>query len=180
MVSLLGPRENRKNKQIQADLRCSFYYTHIPISLGEMILHLYKKAIKCVIYLESVLSKWFRFLKIFGSLQRISFNYLKTHWYGTLHCLPKLDKWIYTKVTKHSATPSEQTVCSAPLSPKGKTRKTRIKATKLGDYETVSRRKEEGWDAAGGTVFSRPERELSSLRQEGRLPLIEYLQNQDI
>lgn len=97
MVSLLGQRENHKYRQIQADLRFSFYYTHIAISQGKIILHLYKKAIKRVIYLERFLSKRLRFLKIFGSLQRISFNYLKTHWYGTPHCLLKLDKWIYDK-----------------------------------------------------------------------------------
>ena len=109
MVSLLGQRENRKYKQIQADWRFSFYCTHIAISQGEIILHLYKKAIECVIYLKRFLSKRLRFFKIFGSLQRISFNYLKTHWYGTPHCLLKLCKWVDTKVTKHTAIPSEQT-----------------------------------------------------------------------
>lgn len=61
MVSLLGQRENHKYKQIQADWRFSFYCTHIAISQGEIILRLYKKAIKCVIYLKRFLSKRLRF-----------------------------------------------------------------------------------------------------------------------
>lgn len=51
--------------KIQDDLRCSFYYIHIAVSLGEIILHLYKKAIKYIICLERFLSKWFRFFKMF-------------------------------------------------------------------------------------------------------------------
>lgn len=138
MVSLLGQREYHKNKQIRADLRCSFYYPHFAISLGEIRLPLYKKAIKCVIYLERILSKRLRFLKIFGSLRRINFNYLKTHWYGTLHCLPNLAKQIYAKVTKHAAPSSEPMVRSAPWSPKGKTRKTVDKSHKTGETMTHS------------------------------------------
>lgn len=155
MVSLLGQRENHKYRQIQADLRFSFYYTHIAISQGKIILHLYKKAIKRVIYLERFLSKRLRFLKIFGSLQRISFNYLKTHWYGTPHCLLKLDKWIYDKgyetcsnTFRTNARWQTLLVWSVALSPKGKTRKTVDKSHKTGG--TIKHSAGEG---KGGTEF---------------------------
>lgn len=173
MVSVLGQRENHKNKQMQADLRCSFYYTHIAVSLGEIILYLYKKAIKCVIYLKSVLSKWFWFLKIFGSLQRISFNYLKTHWYGTLHCLLNLDKWIFTKVTKQAATPSEPMVWSSPWSPKGKTRKSMDKSHETGEtmkHSAGEKRREmmlqegECFTGLKGTFFFEPCRETAAYK----------------